>query len=85
MSQYPFIHMDEVRESGTKLLVYENIAMAKLSECKASTGHQLATSKDVYCALIFMLKKSLKKCTLKAIIMNKSIKQIHKDIHQDSK
>jgi len=32
MSQYPFIHMDEVRESGTKLLVYENIAMARLSE-----------------------------------------------------
>ena len=32
MSQYPFIHMDEVRESGTKLLVYENIAMGRLSE-----------------------------------------------------
>ena len=48
--------------------------MAKLSECKASTGHQLATSKDVYCALIFMLKK----CTLQAIIINRSIKLIHK-------
>ena len=55
MSQYPFIHIDEVRESGTKLLVYENIAMARLFECKALTGHH--ASKDVYCALIFMLKK----------------------------
>ena len=37
MSQYPFIHMDEVRESGTKRLVYENIAMGRLSEWEALT------------------------------------------------
>ena len=55
MSQYPFIHMDEVRESGAKLLVYENIAKVRLSEWKALTGHH--ASKDVYCALIFMLRK----------------------------
>ena len=65
-------------KGGRKLLVYENIAMARLSEWKVLTGHH--ASKDVYCALIFMLKK--KKSQEMYIVgnhnINKSIKQIQK-------